>query len=383
MPSVSVNPTRVEASETSGPYSRMNESEPIARQRRIRRCQSVWTVFLFATALGVYVAGCRKSDSSAVTDDPPNRELRVYCSIDENIGRTILDQFAEKTGLQVSTVFDGEAGKTTGLINRIIQESQVGRPRADVFWSSEIFGTIGLSRRNLLESYSSPQADDIPAQYRDSQHHWTAIALRARVLAFDPKKVNPNEVPKTWRELGDPQFAGQLGFANPLFGTTRGHMAAMFAVWGKDSGRLFLESLRESGCRVVEGNSAAVRAVADGRVRFAATDTDDVWLAQRAGLSVDCVYPDLGDGGTLLIPCTVALVRGGPNPLRARELIDYLVSAEVERKLALSEARHLPVRAGLREELGMVLPSGSTVSYEAVTDAMPDAVHAVQEILLK
>ena len=341
-------------------------------QKSVRR---LWTVLLLVLPV---IGGCRPERDA----DAP-QPLIVYCSVDEGFARAVLDSFTKRTGIALAPVFDSEAGKTTGLVNRIMREAEAGRPRADVFWSSELFNTILLARRDLLEPYDSPAASDIPARYRDSQHRWTAVAARARVLAFDPKRVARGDLPTTWESLAEPRFASRLALANPLFGTTRGHVAAMFALWGPKRGRAFLTGLRDGGVSLVDGNSSAVRMVVDGRALLAATDTDDVWLAQKSGASLDLVYPDMGDGGTLLIPCSVAIVRGAPHGQRARRLVDFLVSARVERMLAKSDSRNIPVRESLRIELGLPAPPQSAIAFGAVADAMDEAVSIAREILIR
>ncbi len=328
------------------------------------------------TALGT--AGCEPP-----ADAPAATKLVVYCSVDEAFARRVLNVFEERTATRLGIVFDSEAGKTTGLVNRIIREAQAGRPRADVFWSSELFNTILLARNGLLEPYDSPAAADIAPRFKDPLDQWTALAARARVLAFDPTKVFRAEVPTHWEQLASPEFAGQTAFANPLFGTTRGHVAAMFAMWGEERARGFLQHLRDGGALIADSNGATVRNVIAGRVRFGATDTDDVWVAQRGGASLDLVYPDMGRGGTLVIPCSVAIVRGSRDLPAARRLADFLVSAEVERMLAESDSRNVPVRPRLREELGVSWPPESKVDYNQVTDAMDDAVVAIREILIR
>jgi len=315
-------------------------------------------------------------------------QVVVYCSVDEGIGRQVLDAFKVRTGVEVSVIYDSEAGKTTGLVQRIIREAQAGRPRADVFWSGELFNTILLARMGVLEPYESPQAADIPSRFKDPEHRWTALAVRARVLAFDPSRTTESQLPTKWEALADGDFAKRSAIANPLFGTTRGHVAAMFALWGSDRAKAFLTRLRDGGVQVVDGNSATVRAVVAGRSAFAWTDTDDVFAARRSGASsgasLDMRYLDMGGGGTLLIPCSVTIIHNGPNAAAAaRSLVDFLVSAEVERMLAQSEARFVPVREALRTELNVAWPAESVIDFNAVADAMAEADAAVREILIR
>jgi iron(III) transport system substrate-binding protein len=70
-------------------------------------------------------------------------------------------------------------------------------------------------------------------------------------------------------------------------------------------------------------------------------------VAIQRGASVGMIFPDKGGLGTLLIPNTVALIRGGPNPEEAKRLIDYLLSREVEQRLAFSDSMQIPVRDGV------------------------------------
>jgi ABC-type Fe3+ transport system substrate-binding protein len=91
----------------------------------------------------------------------------------------------------------------------------------------------------------------------------------------------------------------------------------------------------------------------------------------------------MGDGGTLLIPCSVAILTGCDDVSAARQLVDFLVSAEVERMLAETDSRNVPVRKTLRAQLGMPWPPESKIGFDAVADAMDEAVAAVREILIR
>lgn len=344
--------------------------------------------FLSAMCL-VPAPGCRREEATAEADGAgmsvgrPSGRVVLYTSVDDVFARDIVAKYQEKTGADVALVTDSEAGKTTGLMQRISAEAEAGRVRGDVFWSGEIFATIQLARQGMLAAYDSPSAADIPARFRDRAHRWTATAVRARVIAFDPESVGDGAVPATWEELADAKWAGSVAIANPLFGTTRGHVAAMFALWGPERARSFLTRLRDGRALVADGNSATVRAVMGGRSRIALTDSDDVWMALRGGAVLEMRGLDMGDGGTLLIPCTAALLAGAPNPEAGRRLIDFLVSAEVERLLAESESKNIPVRESLRRELELDWPAETKVDWDAVADALAETDAAVRDILLR
>lgn len=325
--------------------------------------------------------GCRRD--APVGGGARSEVITLYTSVDEPFARRVIERFEKRFGISVALIADSEAGKTTGLVQRIVAEAQTGRVRADVFWSGETFLTILLARQGHLAPYDSPMAADIPKRFQDPQRRWTALAVRARVLAFDPQRVSRENVPTTWEGLGSARLAPEVALANPLFGTTRGHLAAMQALWGAERMRMFLMGLREGGAKVVDGNSAAVRAVIAGQVRFAMTDSDDVYVAQKSGASLDMAYPDMGDGGTLLIPCTVALLAGAPNAEGGKKLVDFLVSAEVEEMLATSVSGNIPVRAALREKLHLSWPAESQVNFEAVADALDQTMAEAREVLLR
>lgn len=304
----------------------------------------------------------------------------VYCSVDETFAKPLFDAFERQSGVAVRAVTDHEAGKTTGLLQRILAEGD--RPRADVLFSGEWYGTLTLAERGKLEPFKPETLEGIPAEYLDRDHRWTAVSQRARVLAFDGALVSGSDLPRSWKELGDARWAAHLAMANPLFGTTRSHVAAMFAAWGDDEAMRFLKSLHKNGAMIVDGNSAAVRAVLDGRARWCMTDMDDVFAARREGNeTLEMILPDMGHGDTLWIPCTVGLIRSGPNPAAGRRLVSFLVSGEAERSMAAGDGRFIPVRTALRH--GSVVPHAPPMDPSKIAAALSRSDRGVRDELLR
>jgi iron(III) transport system substrate-binding protein len=85
-----------------------------------------------------------------------HREVVVYTSLDKVFSQPILETFEKETGIKVLPVYDSEATKTTGLVNRLVAEK--ANPRADVFWNSETGRSIVLKQKGVLASYKSPSA---------------------------------------------------------------------------------------------------------------------------------------------------------------------------------------------------------------------------------
>ncbi len=267
----------------------------------------------------------------------------VYTSLDELYSEPILREFERRTSVRVDVVYDSEATKTVGLANRILFERR--NPRADVFWNSEILHTIRLQAEGAFEAYSSPSAQDIPAEFRDPGGVWTGFAARARVIgAYKDVLTKQGYPPRGIEELVHARFRDRIGIASPFFGTTATHMAALCQALGKSQTVALLQKLKNHGLRVYPGNGPVADAVARGEILAGLTDTDDVAIRKQAGKPVFAIYPDAMGMGTLVIPNTVALVKGGPNPEFGRMLIDFLLSRQVEEKLARARGRQMPVR---------------------------------------
>ena len=275
----------------------------------------------------------------------PQRSVVVYTSVDQVYSEPILRDYEKKTGIKVLAVYDVEATKTVGLVNRLIAEK--GRPQADVFWNNEFLQTLQLKKEGVLDRYRSPAASDLPAQYIDPENYWTCFGGRARVLLVNTNLVPESDYPKSILDLLSSKIpAGQIGIAYPLFGTSLTHAAALYGALGRDQAKDFYLQLKSRGVRIVDGNSVVRDLVASGQLKVGLTDTDDALGAIRKKAPVAMIYPDQHDKqlGTLIIPNSVAFIANAPHPLEGQALIDYLVSKEVEEQLILSDSIQIPVR---------------------------------------
>lgn len=298
--------------------------------------ESVLRVLLCVTLLLplILLTSCQKRSAKQVV---------IYTSVDQNFSEPILNQFQEETGIEVLPVYDVEAAKTTGLVNRLIAEKDA--PQADVFWNGEFAQTLMLKEQDVLAAYQSEGADAVPQAFRDPECYWTGFAGRARIILVNTDALSPEEYPSSIMDLTDSRWpAERVGIAYPIFGTTSTQAAALYAYWGPGKARAFYQEVADAGVRVVDGNSVVRDQVVEGQLWFGLTDTDDACTAVDAGEPVEIVLPDQDDLGTLIVPNTVALVAGGPNPEAGKQFIEYLLSPDVDQALIASGWSHISLR---------------------------------------
>lgn len=298
-----------------------------------------------ALLLGLAVlSGCKPGGQSSNT-------VVVYTSVDDVFARPVCEQFQKQTGIEVKLVPDTEETKSTGLLNRLIAEKS--RPQADVFWSGDPVRAAVLKAKGISAPYKPASPADTTGRFSDPEGHWSALSARARVIIYNTSLVPAGQAPKSLNDFLDPQWRGKACLANPLFGTTSMHAAALFETMGETKAKEFFEGLRANGVKMLSSNGEVKRRVAAGDFAFGLTDTDDASVAMKEGKPVATVYPDQDGMGTLVVPNAAVLIANAPNPENGRKFVDYLLTAAVEQALAESEAAQMPLRPGVSVPSGV------------------------------
>ncbi len=294
-----------------------------------------------AAAIVVALTACRGSDPGPQAP----RTVTIYVSTDRVFSEPVLRAYEQQSGVTVNAVYDTEETKSTGLANRLLAEQ--ARPQADVFWSNEPVRTLVLKSRNVLAPYRSPSAEGIPAALVDAEGYWTGFSARIRVIAYNTTLVKPADAPQSVFDLTDPRWRGQVAIADPRFGSTSFHVAALYAAAGDERMDAFFRQLKTNDVKIVDGNSVVRDLVARGEVKVGLTDTDDVNVAIEDGQPIAMVLPDRAGLGVPVMPNMVSLVANAPHVQEGQRLIDYLLSRDVEEQLARSAAVQIPLHAGV------------------------------------
>ncbi len=322
----------------------------------------------------VFVLGCWPGSQQQVV---------VYTALDEEFSAPLLEQFRQKTGIVPLPKYDTESTKTVGLAQALL--AQGNRPQCDVFWNNEVLHTLRLHRAGLLQPLEVPEAENFPSQFRAGDGSWFGFAARARVLIVNTRLLRPQQYPRSILELTEPRWQGKVGMAKPLFGTTATQAACLFALWGKEKAQAYYRQIKQNRVHILAGNRHVAEEVAAGRLLWGITDTDDAYLALRAGHPVAIVFPDQEPQGlgTLLIPNTVCVLRGAPHPAAAQQFVRFLLSPAVEEQLARGPSAQIPLNTRVQVRPQLPLPEKlrtMPVDFEQAAQCWEESMRFLREL---
>ncbi len=277
----------------------------------------VWTL-LYAALLAT--AACRS----------PRREVVVYTSVEEGHAAPIFQEFTRRSGIVVRPVYSIEAAGG-GLVSRLAGEQD--KTEADVVWNNEFVQTMMLKQRGLLAPHASPSTRNLPGRYLDPPNCFSCVGARCRALLIQTRLAPPS-VQASIESLLDPDIPShRVGIAYPPSDSNAAHAAALYAVQGEDATRWFFQRIRARGVRVLDSARELRQMMADWQLAVGLTDSDVACSVATKDAPIRVEIPDAESLGVFLIPSTVALIKGAPHAADARKLIDYLLSAETEKRL--------------------------------------------------
>jgi iron(III) transport system substrate-binding protein len=182
--------------------------------------------------------------------------ILVYNAQHETLTQAWADEFTKQTGIKVTL----RQGSDLEVGNQLLQEG--ANSPADVFLTENSPAMVLVDNAGLFEALPQDILDQIPSDYRPANGHWTGIAARATVFAYDTRKLNADTLPKTMDELADPAWKGRWA-ASPSGADFQAIVGAYLALKGEDATAAWLKAMKENST-AVRGNRAAMAAVNNG-----------------------------------------------------------------------------------------------------------------------
>lgn len=295
-------------------------------------------------------AACGSDDSPAgddVTRAAEVGELIVYSGRNENLVAPLLEQFTEKTGIEVTARFGGSAE----LAAQLLEEGD--RTPASVFLSQDAGALGALQGAERLADLDPAQLDKVPAKYRSAEGQWVGVSGRSRVLVYNPDMVAEPDLPASVFDLTQPEYKGKVGYA-PTNASFQSFVTAMRVVAGEDETRTFLEGFRANDPQAYDRNSLIVDAVDSGQIPFGLVNHYYLYekASEAGGLDKltarNYLFP--GDDLGSMVNVAGVGVLAGKQSEQAAAFVDFLLGAEAQTYFA-EETKEFPLVAGVAPDV--------------------------------
>jgi iron(III) transport system substrate-binding protein len=223
-------------------------------------------------------------------------------------------------------------------LNRLLTEQRANRFAGDVVAISGIQSGI-LKHKNALDRYESREAVNFPAEWRDANGFGVGLHQTIYVLGYNSRLVPAAAVPKSYDDLLQPRWKGQIGWDIEeyyLFG-------ALLKIRGREKGMEFWRRLAEQNINFRKGYTLITELVSAGEFPVTVSlyqHRVDEYLEKGAPLQWIATNPLVGGD-----PNKISLLKNAPRPNAAKLFIDFMLSLEGQK--LLQERGRSPGRIGL------------------------------------
>ncbi|MEQ6898135.1 ABC transporter substrate-binding protein [Microbacterium sp. KR10-403] len=273
-------------------------------------------------ASAALLAGCSSTGANA-----DGEKLTFICSPQEDWCQAVAAAFTSETGIPADYVrlSGGEA---------VARLSATGdTPEFDVWFGGGAEGHIAADEEGYIAKYTSPNAAQIPAEYKDADGTWTGIYVGA--LSFcsntDVLARIGAEAPQSWEDLLDPKFKSNVAMAHP--GTSG---TAYQAVWtevelndgDQDAALDYFRSLHSNILQYSKSGSAPGQMAGRGEIATGIIFAQDCQKFINEGFTnLKTTFPK--EGMTYEVGA-VSLIKNAQHPSAAKKFIDWALTADAQ-----------------------------------------------------
>lgn len=288
------------------------------------------------TLLPLLLLAALAAGACSSQDDP----LLIYSGRGEELVGSLIEEFAESSGLEVEVRYAG----STELAATLIEEGET--TEADVFLAQDP-ASLGLIAPQL-QRLPNEVISAVPARFRDRDNRWVGISGRIRAIIYDRNQVQVSDLPHSIDELLDPRWANQIGVA-PTNSSFLAFVAAMILERGEGATLEWLQGLAALNPLDYPKNSPIVAAADAGEVGLGLVNHYYLLRLQAEGAGKRAAnhFLSAGDAGSLVMPSGVGVLAGSNQSEDAHRFIEFLLSEAAQRHFA-EQTYEYPLAAGVK-----------------------------------
>ena len=259
--------------------------------------------------------------------------LGIYTHRQPFLLEPILEAYTKKTGVTFQTVYAPK-----GLAARLKAEGD--RTKADVVLTVDISRIKELADTGLLAPLSSETLNQhVPAHLRDSEDKWTALSLRARIIAVSKDRVGKDAI-TTLEELATPKWQGRVCSRKGSHVYNRALLASLIAHHGAEEARNWTQGFVENLARRPQGNDRAqAKAIFAGECDVALMNTyyfgkmkfsEDQPEQKAWADAIELAFFNQDGRGQHVNISAAGITKGSQKKDMARAFLEWLTSEEAQ-----------------------------------------------------
>ena len=225
-------------------------------------------------------------------------------------------------------------GNGAETMSRIAAEK--GNPQWDVVWIDSMYDVYSLSEDGQLVTDWEPENAANLTEFSaglvpENQCFYPTGTHAAGVLVYRNDVYTEETAPKSFADLTDERFAGQVGMADPGVAAPAYPLAAYFMdELGMDGGKEYFNTLFEQGMKVYPKNPQVVNALASGEISVAMLQESNAYEMVASGEPITIVWPEDGAPGST----RVAAISASTDQMEiAKMFVNFLLDAKTQQQL--------------------------------------------------
>lgn len=267
-------------------------------------------------------------------------QLNVICSVQAEWCNLVQTVFARTTGIRINVALKGSGEAIAQLA------AERANPKTDVWFGGTGDPHLQAAEQGLTLEYRSASLPQLHgwARKQAEQSGYRTVGIYSGPLGFGyntellSKRKLP--VPRSWADLLDPIYRGEIQVANPASsGTAYTMVATLVQLMGEERAFQYLKALHKNIGQYTRSGTGPIKAVARGETAISISFVHDGPTEAAQGFPVATITPSEGTGAEI---GSMSIIHGARNLENAKRFYEWALTAQAQQFGAAARQFQLP-----------------------------------------